>query len=141
MNSYPKAPGTQSPEPPAEGEAENTEEAKDEAEGIPEGVDVEQLLRHCLTIGNISDFGLQFFFEIVKELVINRDFIEALYRTIVKIASKRHATIEELPAEPTPAEEGQEVTEEEKKEWEKRCEEIKVQNAENEKTNEEIAKF
>ena len=38
-------------------------------------------------------------------------------------------------------EEGQEVTEEEKKEWEKRCEEIKVQNAENEKTNEEIAKF
>lgn len=98
-------------------------------------------MRHCLTIGNISDYGLAYFFEVVKELVINRDFIEALYRTIVKIASRKQAAIQELPEAPQPAEEGAEVPEEEKKEWEKRCEEIKAENAENEKNNEEIAKI
>lgn len=95
-------------------------------------------MRHCLTIGNISDYGLAFFFEVVKELVINRDFIETLYKTILNVATRKQDPIEDLPEVPTPAEEGGEVPEEEKKNWEKRCEEIKLKNVDREKNNEEI---
>jgi len=35
---------------------------------------------------NISDYGLAFLFDINKDLVINREFIEIFYRTIVKIS-------------------------------------------------------
>jgi hypothetical protein len=36
---------------------------------------------------NMTDFGLQFLFEIQKDLVLSTDVIEVIYKTISKIAS------------------------------------------------------
>jgi len=38
---------------------------------------------------NISDFGLKFMFEIMKELDLSVDVIEVLYTAICKIATKK----------------------------------------------------
>jgi len=35
---------------------------------------------------NIADFGLNFMFDVQKELVLNPDVIEVLYRAICKVA-------------------------------------------------------
>jgi len=35
---------------------------------------------------NIADFGLNFMFDIQKELVLNPDVIEVIYRAICKVA-------------------------------------------------------
>jgi hypothetical protein len=122
-----------------EGEEEKEEEKKEE-DKIPEGVDEDTLLRHCLTRYNISDFGLGYLFEICKELVINRDFIESLYRTLIRIAMRKVVPAEVLPEMPAPKEDEAEPTEEEKKEIDKKIDEVKHRNTEAEKTNEDVLK-
>ena len=37
---------------------------------------------------NITDYGLKFFFEVCKDLVINQEVIEAWYKVIIKITQK-----------------------------------------------------
>lgn len=43
---------------------------------LAEEMDDERFLRHCLTKSCINDYGLSFFFEVSKELVIAKEFIE-----------------------------------------------------------------
>lgn len=43
-------------------------------------------MRFSLTKNNITDYGLGFLFEVIKDLVISREFIETLYRVIIRIA-------------------------------------------------------
>ena len=72
-------------------------------------------MRYCLSKNNISDYGLCFIlYEVMKDLVISRDFIETLYTVIVKIArtsSKATLPVLEMPG---PDENGNEPSEEEK---------------------------
>ena len=62
---------------PAEGEEQERLEVDDEA-----------FLKFCLTKSNISDFGLGFFFDVLKDLVISKEFIETLYSVLVRMARK-----------------------------------------------------
>ena len=98
-------------------------------------------MRFCLTKSNITDFGLSFFFEVLKDLVISKDFIETLYRVIVKVVRTKHKPIHPLPEMPLPDAEGNEPSEEERAQVQKRIEEVTKQNAESDKFNEEVAKF
>ncbi len=56
--------------------------------GEPERLDIDDdtFMRFSLTKNNIADQGLAFFFEVCKDLVISKDFIEILYRVIIKVA-------------------------------------------------------
>jgi len=71
-------------------------------------------MRFCLTRSNITDYGLGFFFEVLKDLVISKEFIETLYRVIIKIARTKYKQILPLPEMPVPDETGAEPSEEAK---------------------------
>lgn len=43
-------------------------------------------MRFSLTKSNITDYGLSFFFEVLKDLVISKEFIETLYKVIIKVS-------------------------------------------------------
>lgn len=50
---------------------------KDEEDGAPaEELDEKKFLRHCLRPSTINDYGLGFFIDICKEMVISIDFID-----------------------------------------------------------------
>lgn len=49
-------------------------------------IDDDTFMRFSLTKNNITDYGLCFLFEVIKDLVISKEFIETLYRVIIKIA-------------------------------------------------------
>jgi len=81
-------------------------------------------MRFCLTKSNITDYGLAFLFELIKDLVINKEFIETLYRVIIKVVRLKLRPIEPVPEMPQPDAEGMEPSEEEKEEAAKHIEEI-----------------
>ena len=60
------------------------EHAADEEEKLD--IDDDAFMRFSLTKSNISDYGLGFFFEVLKDLVISKEFIETLYKVVIKIA-------------------------------------------------------
>jgi hypothetical protein len=98
-------------------------------------------MRFSLTKSNIADQGLSFFFEVCKDLVISKEFIETLYRVIIKVARTKLRAIHQVPDMPLPDAEGNEINEEEKQAIQKRIDEIVKTNLETEKINEEISKF
>ena len=98
-------------------------------------------MRFCLTRSNITDYGLGFFFEVLKDLVISKEFIETLYRVIIKIARTKYKQILPLPEMPVPDETGAEPSEEAKAAVQKQIDDISKVNAQAEKDNEEIAKI
>lgn len=49
-------------------------------------IDDDTFMKFCLTKNNISDYGLGFLYEVMKDLVISKEFIETLYRVIIKIS-------------------------------------------------------
>lgn len=80
---------------------EGDEEQKEEEDVDPfESMDDEAFIRHCLTPGNINDYGLAFFFKVYQDLVISKDFIECLYRAIIKIARSKERPLLEIPEVP-----------------------------------------
>ena len=84
---------------------------------------------------NITDFGLKFMFDIMKELDLSADVIEVVYTAICKIATKKP----EEPTELLVAAEGAE--EEEKDRIEEENNKIKEANELKEKDNAKIAKL
>jgi hypothetical protein len=106
---------------------------------MAEDMDEERFLRHCLTKTCINDYGLSFFFEVCKEMVIAREFIECLYRAIVKITRKKPKESVEVPTIPEAKEDGTEITEEEKLEYERLVAEANAKNDFLHKENEELA--
>ena len=106
---------------------------------MAEEMDEERFLRHCLTKPWINDYGLGFFFEVCKEMVIAKEFIECLYRAIVKITRTKPVEESELPTLPETKEDETEFTEEEKLEHEKKVEEVKTKNDQIKKENDELA--
>jgi hypothetical protein len=68
-------------------------------------------MRFCLTKNNITDYGLCFLFEVLKDLVISKEFIETLYRVIVKIARTKMREILPVPVLSEVDENGNELSE------------------------------
>lgn len=54
---------------------------------------------------NIADFGLNYLFECQKELVLNPDVIEVIYRAICKVAMQEPTPLVEIPVIPDDADE------------------------------------
>jgi hypothetical protein len=52
-------------------------------------IDDETFLRFALSKNNIADYGLSYFFEVLKDLVLSREIIETLYRVIIRIARQK----------------------------------------------------
>lgn len=104
-------------------------------------IDDDAFMKFSLTKSNITDYGLSFFFEVLKDLVISKDFIETLYRVIIKIARTKLKPIHPVPEMPQPDAEGNEPSEEEKTVVQKRIEEVTKINNENEKFNDEVHKI
>lgn len=108
---------------------------------MAEDMDEERFLRHCLTKPCINDYGLSFFFEVCKEMVIAREFIECLYRAIVKTTRTKPKDSVAAPTMPEPKEDGAEITEEEKQEYEKQVAEVTAKNEIIHKENEVLAQL
>jgi len=85
-------------------------------------------MRYSLTKSNIADYGLGFFFEVIKDLVISKEFIETLYRVIIRIARTKLKSLAPVPEMPQPDAEGNEPIEEEKQAAAKIIEEITKSN-------------
>ncbi len=85
--------------------------------GEPEKVEVDDdaFLKYSLTKQNISDYGLCFFLEICKDLVITKDLVNTVYKTIIKIARTPQKPLVTVPEMPPAPEEGQEPPSEEEK--------------------------
>jgi hypothetical protein len=101
----------------------------------------EDFMRFSLTKSNITDYGLSFFFEVLKDLVISKDFIETLYKVIIKIARTKLRPIHPVPEMPQADAEGNDPSEEEKNLVQKRAEEVTKLNSENEKFNDDVHKI
>lgn len=95
-------------------------------------------MRFSLTKSNIADFGLSFFFEVIKDLVISKEFIETLYRVIIKVARTKLKPLLPVPEMPQAEGEGAELSEEEKQAALKKIEEVVKANQEAEKFNEDV---
>lgn len=125
-----------------ESEILNTEQSDKPEEPVERlDIDDETFIKYSLTKNNITDYGLAFFFEVIKDLVISKEFIEVLYRVIIKIARTKFRPILPVPDMPIADEAGVEPTEEEKAAVQKSIDEITKSNSENEKINEDIAKI
>lgn len=120
--------------------SQSQEEIKDNSTTQPV-LDDEEYMRAILDRENVSDYGLGFFFDINKDLIISRDFIELLYRSIVKHVRTKPKEITPIPEPPAP-EEGQEAISDEAKDLhDKKVEAINQANAEAEAFNEQVAKI
>ena len=60
-------------------------------------IDDDTFMRFSLTKSNRADYGLSFFFEVIKDLVISKEFIETLYRVIIKVVRTKLRTIHPIP--------------------------------------------
>lgn len=52
---------------------------------------------------NVADFGLNFLFDMQKELVLSTDIIEVLYKAICKVAMQQPKELIEVPVIPEDA--------------------------------------
>jgi hypothetical protein len=104
-------------------------------------MDDEAFLKFCLTKSNISDYGLGFVFDVLKDLVISKEFIEVLYRVIIKAARTKLKPLVAVPEMPGPDAEGNEASDEAKEIATKQISEVQKNNAELEKFNEDVVKF
>jgi hypothetical protein len=104
-------------------------------------IDDDTFMRFSLTKTNITDYGLSFFFEVLKDLVISKEFIETLYRVIIKITRTKLRPILSMPEMPVASPEGVEPSEEEKAAVQRKIEEITKVNQDSEKFNEEVSKI
>lgn len=87
-------------------------------------LDDDTFMRFSLTKNNISDFGLCFLFEVIKDLVISKEFIEILYKVVIKIARTKLRKISVVPEMPGPDENGNEPSDDDKQTALKKIEEI-----------------
>ena len=118
---------------------EQSDKPEEPAERVE--IDDETFIKYSLTKNNITDYGLAFFFEVIKDLVISKEFIEVLYRVIIKIARTKTRALLQVPEIPVPDENGVEPSEEDKAAVQRQIEEVTKTNMENEKYNEDIAKI
>lgn len=78
------------------------------------GLDEEMFAELAINRQMISDYGLSFLFDVQKDLVINSDFTNILYKVIAKIIKTRTKEQLPVPEMPQPDAEGNEVPEEDR---------------------------
>lgn len=84
---------------------------------------------------NIADFGLSYMLDCQKELVLNPDVIEVIYRAVCKVAMQEPTPLQEIPVIPDDADEDK------KDEIGEQIEEVKKKNEDIEKDNAKIARI
>lgn len=89
----------------------------------------------------MSDYGLSFLLDVQRDINLNSDFIELLYRVIGKTVKTRTREPFPIPVMPTADEEGNEPTEEDRQNALRRIDEVTRMNQEIEKINEEVLKI
>lgn len=104
-------------------------------------IDDDSFMRFSLTKNNISDYGLSFFFEVIKDLVISKEFIETLYRVIIKVSRTKTRPLQQVPDMPQPDADGNDLPEEEKALILRKIEDLTKHNQEADKFNEDVLKF
>jgi hypothetical protein len=103
-------------------------------------LDDETFAKFAMMRTNISDYGLSFFIDIMKDLVISKEFMEILYKVIVKIARTPRMDVVPVPEMPA-GEDGAEPTEEQRSAAQAQIDQATAQNAEAERFNEELDKI
>lgn len=98
-------------------------------------------MKFALTKNNIADYGLAYFFEVCKDLVISKEYIETLYRVIIKLARAKLRPLQTVPEMPEPDDEGNEPSEEVKAAAQKKIDDVTKLNQEAEKINDEITRL
>ena len=104
-------------------------------------LDEESFATFACDRSNLSDFGLSFLFENLKDLLINSDFISILYKVIAKIVKTQTKQTMPVPEVPGPNENGEEPSEDDKNAAMKQIEEAMKYNQEVQKFNEEVLKM
>jgi len=84
---------------------------------------------------NISDFGLQFLFEVQRDLVLQPEVVEVIYKAICKMALKKEKQPAEVPAIPDDA------ADDKKEELQEQIEKIKQENAQIVDQNAKVTKI
>lgn len=77
-------------------------------------IDEEGFAKFATTRARMSDYGLSFLFDVQKELVLNNDFINILYRVIAKIVKNKVRETVPVPEMPGPDAEGVEPSDDDK---------------------------
>jgi hypothetical protein len=90
---------------------------------------------------NITDYGLKFFFEMCKDLVINQEVVEAWYKVIINITQTESKQIQEVPVMPEQDEEGNELSDEKRDEMQQRIDEVTEDNAKAIEFNNNLSKI
>ena len=105
------------------------------------GLEEEHFIKFAQQRANIADYGLSFLFDVMKDLVINADFINILYHVIaktVKTKLKQHVPIPEMPG---PDAEGNEPSDDDKAAAQKKIDEATKTNQDIDKHNDEVTKM
>ena len=102
-------------------------------------MDEDTLAKFASSRGKQSDYGLSMLFDVQKDLVLNNDFINSLYRVIAKVVKTKTRETVPVPEMPGPDAEGAEPSEEVKQAAQKSIEEATKTNQEVERFNTEVA--
>lgn len=89
----------------------------------------------------MSDYGLAFMFDVQKDLVLNQEFTSILYKVIGKIVKTKTKETVPIPEMPQPDADGNEPSEEDKANSQKKIEEASKHNQDVERFNEEVMKM
>lgn len=105
------------------------------------GIDEAGLSKFIQKRENISNYGLSFLFEVMKDLVLSDEFIGILYNAISKIVKTQNKEYVPIPEMPQPDAEGNEPSEEDRAAAQKKIEEANKINQEIDKFNDELTRL
>jgi len=89
----------------------------------------------------MSDYGLSFLFDVMKDLVINGDFINILYQVIAKTVKTQLKTHVPIPEMPGPDADGNEPSDDDKAAAQKKIDDAVKINQDIDRYNEEVQKM
>lgn len=89
----------------------------------------------------MSDYGLSFLFDVMKDLVINADFINILYFVIAKTVKTQLKEHVPLPEMPVPDAEGNEPSDDDKAAAQKKIDDAVKANQDIDRYNDEVQKM
>ena len=105
------------------------------------GVDEEGLARFAKQRDNISNHGLGFLFDVMRDLVISQDFVDIIYAVIAKIVKTQPKETLPIPEIPGPDADGNEPSEDDRAAIQKKIEEITKTNQDIDRFNDDLQKM
>lgn len=104
-------------------------------------VDEEKIARFAKNRDNMSNYGLGFLFDVMRDLVISNEFVDIIYAVIAKIVKTLPKEQVPVPEMPGPDAEGNEPSEEDRASVQKKIEEATKMNQEIDRFNEDLQKM